>query len=1048
MRPAAGIVGRAASGTLSGRFRPALAGSKVPLVEFRVLGPLQVVRDGEAVEPGSPKQRALLVDLLVHHGQVVSREQLIDDLWSGSPPSTGLGVLQNYVSQLRKAIGPGLLATRGPGYALDIDPTALDSFRFESLVQQARAARAAGDLDAAADRLRTAQALWRGPALADVAGEPFAVPEIARLTELRAAAAELGIEVELDAGRHREVVARVERLLADHPLRERLWALLMLALYRSGRQAEALQAYGKARTLLGEELGIEPGAELRELHSAVLNQRPELLARAAQVVPPAPAARPAPETALVGRVEECAMMSAFVDDVRAARRDGLLLLQGEPGIGKTRLLAEIAAGVTAAGGRVLSGRAYDAERGRPYGAWVDAIRSLPLPPLPERLRSDLASLLPELSGEPSDLEDERRLYDAVAALLALLAGTGPLAVVLDDIHWLDEASAGLLHFTLRALGGNGVVFATAARTGELEANTTVRRLVRDLDRRDQLVSTTLLPLPPDAVRTLTEAVAAGVDPSPVVAAGNGNPLLVVEMARALARGEDLVSGRVDALIGDRLDGLGDVAGSLVPWLAAFGRDVAPGLLGTIAGLPLADLLSALAELERHGILRVTADGTYDFSHDLVREVSYRRVSPPRRRLLHHRVATVLGGVPDPDLTLAGDIARHADEGGDSRVCAAACARAAQRCLSVFAYAEAEALIELGRRHAALLSPDDRIPVEARLLRLFLHPGLRLHQPGDLARQVADLCAAAQQHGRESDFADALHLLAGVYHLSWGDIPRARALLLRAATVLERAVTQPNLDPLLESARCLALLEMDMPRTQRVFQELAAIGPVVVGAMRYQWGLGLVLCWAGDAAGARAALQRACGLAAAGGDRWAEFECSARLAVLEVETGVPQTAVELATALGPLARRLGPGGSEEAFAAAVLALALLAAGEPGAAATVDAAVARLDQIDARFLMPEVLNVSAQLEYTRGDLARARAQAEQALTLAVSVTRPLEAGRAHAVMACVSARGGAHQDAADHIEAAGAAGLDDQLSAATQVWVREAETMVSPQLRISE
>lgn len=1019
-------------------------------MRFKVLGPLQVVRDGEALEPGSPKQRALLIDLLVHHGQVVSRAQLIEDLWAGSPPSTGLGVLQNYVSQLRKAIGPGLLATRGQGYALDIEPEALDSVRFERLVQQARTARATGQPDTAAALLHEAQALWRGPALADVAGEPFALPEIARLGELRAAAAELEVEVELDAGRHREVIARLERLLADHPLRERLWMLMMLALYRSGRQADALRAYQKARTLLAEELGIDPGVELRELESAILRQQPELLARPGPVAP-APSAPwspgaavpvPTADRAIVGRAEERAFMASFVDEVRAGRRHGLLLLRGEPGIGKTRLLTELATSVAAGGGRVLSGRVYEAERGRPYGAWIDAIRSTSLPSLPDRLRSDLTPLVPELSGAPADLEDERRLYDAVASLLALLAGAGPLVVVLDDVHWLDEASAGLLHFTIRALGEERVVFAGAARAGELEVNATVRRLVRDLERHGHLASVIVPPLPPDAVRALTESVASDVDPSPVVAASNGNPLLVVEMARALARGEDLVSDRIDALIGDRLGSLGDAAGSLVPWLAAFGRDVAPSLLAELAALPTVDLLPPLEELERHGILHATPEGTYDFGHDLVREVSYRRLSAPRRRLLHHRIAAVLDGVPDPDLIHAADVARHADEGGDSRVCAAACARAAQRCVSVFAYAEAEVLLELGRRHAGRLAPDDRIPVEVRLLQLYLHPGLRLRRPGDLARDLAELCAAAQRHGRESDFAKALHLLARVYHLSWGDIPRARALLLRAATVLEKANGQPDLEPLLESARCLALLEMDMPRTRQVFEDLAAIGPVIVESMRYQWGLGLVLCWAGDATGARTALRQARNLAAAGGDHWAEFECSARLAMLEVETGATRTAVELASELGPLALRLGPGGSEEAFAAAVLGLARLAAGEPGAAGEVDAAVARLDQIDARYLMPEVLNVSAQMEYARGDHARARGQAEQALALAVSVDRPLEVGRAHAVLACVAARGGSREDAIGHIDAARVAG-SDQLTAGADAWLHDAERMLAPQ-----
>ena len=479
-------------------------------MRFAILGPLQVLRDGEAVEPGSPKQRALLIDLLVHHGEVVSRDRLIEDLWAGSPPSTGLGVLQNYISQLRKALGRDVLVTRGPGYTLDIAPDDLDALRFDALVQEAAAARRAGRADTAGELLRQAQALWRGPALADVGGEAFALPEIARLTELRAVAAELEVEVGLDAGQHREVVARLERLLAEHPFRERLWGLLMLALYRSGRQADALRVYRKARQLIVEELGIEPGAELRELEMAILRQRTELLgprpAWPAPAASPAPIADvplgagqvPAPSLPFVGRAEERALMSAFVRDVRADRRHGLLLLQGEPGIGKTRLLTELGAEVSAAGGRVLCGRAYEAERGRPYGAWIDAVRSSPLlPPLPDRVRSDLTPLLPELSGEPTVLEDERRLYDAVGALLGILGAACPLVVLLDDIQWLDEASAGLLHFAVRALAGTGIVFAGAARSAELEVNATVRGLVRDLDRQGQLLSTLVPPLDPE-----------------------------------------------------------------------------------------------------------------------------------------------------------------------------------------------------------------------------------------------------------------------------------------------------------------------------------------------------------------------------------------------------------------------------------------------------------------------------------------------------------------------------------------------------------------------
>lgn len=746
-------------------------------MEFRILGPLEVLRDGVPVEPLSPKQRALLINLLVHHDQVVSRERLLDDLWADSPPATGLGVLQNYVSQLRKALGPELITTRGPGYAVEVVAESVDSVRFEKGLAGAWAALAAGDVARAAELVSGALALWRGSPLADVSGETFAQTEIVRLCELRAGAVELEAECALAAGRHREMTATLESRLAEDPLRERLWWLLMLALYRSGRQADALRAYQKARRLLAEELGIEPAAELRELEVAVLQQRPELDWRPADrgisLVPgdtpplPSPAAaltplaahRPAKrrererEPTLVGRAAERTVLSEFLagGGRRDPRRSELLLLLGEPGIGKTRLLDDVRTAAEARGAMVIAGRAYEAERGRPYGAWVDAIRSAPLPTLPEQLRADLAPLLPDLFADRVDLEDRSRLYDAVVALLARLATAAPVVLMLDDIHWLDEPSAALLHYAARTLDDSGVFLALAARPGELEDNVPCHRVVRSLGREQRLRELPLGPLTAGAVRELVRRAHGAVDAAPIVATGSGNPLLVLEMARALARGQELLSGGVDAFIADRLAALSDGAAGLVPWVATFGRGVGPRLLGRLSGLSPAELLGPLAELERHGVLRAGTDGIYDFTHDLVRGGAYRRISAPRRTLLHGRIAAALAEAPDPDDTLAADAARHADAGEDSGVCAAACVRAAGRCLRVLAYAEAEALVNLGRGHARRLPPRERLRTDVALIQLLLHPGLRLRHPGALASEIADICAEAQRQGSRASW---------------------------------------------------------------------------------------------------------------------------------------------------------------------------------------------------------------------------------------------------------------------------------------------------------
>ncbi len=245
-------------------------------MEFRILGPFEVAGHGQSLEVGAGKQRALLAFLLLHAGEVVSTDRLIDALWEEHPPASALNSVHVYVSQLRRAFGNGHLETRGHGYRLTLEPDQLDLGRFERLLGDGRALLAAGETERAAHALRAGLALWRGPPLSDFASEPFAQGEIARLEELRLAALEERIEADLALGRHAELVSELEALVREHPLRERLRAQLMLALYRSGRQAEALDSYQQARRMLAEDLGLEPGRTLQELERAILRQDAQL----------------------------------------------------------------------------------------------------------------------------------------------------------------------------------------------------------------------------------------------------------------------------------------------------------------------------------------------------------------------------------------------------------------------------------------------------------------------------------------------------------------------------------------------------------------------------------------------------------------------------------------------------------------------------------------------------------------------------------------------------------------------------------------------------
>jgi len=297
------------------------------------LGPVEAVVSGDLVRLGGRRQRALLALLVLERGRPVAMDKLADELWAGRPPDGFRTTLRSYVSRLRGALGGSVVpVSGGSAYALQVAAEAVDVFRFERLAEEGRAALERGAVARAADRLRAALGLWRGPALADVADEGALRLEAQRLEELRLLALEQRVEAELDLGRAEELVDELEALVREHPFRERLWRHLMLALYRAERQADALAVYRRARAILAEELGLEPGEQLRALEQAILRQE----------VPPVrpPQQRhnlPAPVTSFVGREAEL----AEIEELLAENR--LVTLTGVGGVGKTRLALEAAA---------------------------------------------------------------------------------------------------------------------------------------------------------------------------------------------------------------------------------------------------------------------------------------------------------------------------------------------------------------------------------------------------------------------------------------------------------------------------------------------------------------------------------------------------------------------------------------------------------------------------------------------------------------------------------------------------------------------------------
>jgi DNA-binding SARP family transcriptional activator len=514
-------------------------------VDFRILGPLEVVDERGPVRLRAAKQRALLAILLLHRNEVVSADRLIDELWGDRPPKTARKTLQMHVSHLRRVLPPGVLRTESPGYVLTVEPGELDLDRFEALVNQARSAAPA----TAARLLREALALSRGPPLSDLEYEPFARGEVARLEEVRLAALEDRIDADHALGHHAELVGELESLAGAYPLRERIRGQLMLALYRSGRQAEALEAYRQARVALVEELGIEPGPELRALEQAIL--RHEVPA------PEAPAAEVAGVEArtvgvFVGRDRELAELLAGLDEALAGR-GGLILVGGEPGIGKSRLAGELAGQAKARGARVLSGRCWEAGGAAPYWPWVQSLRSYLRDADPQALRAELGSgapvvaqMLPEVREVVSDLPPPQslesdgarfRLFDATATFLRRAAATHPLVLVLDDLHAADTPSLLLLQFLAGEVTDAKILIVVTYRDVELLRDHPLRSTLAELSRHDTTRRLTLSGLSQlDVSRFIaltTEVQDADALAAAIHGQTDGNPLFVDELVKLL-----------------------------------------------------------------------------------------------------------------------------------------------------------------------------------------------------------------------------------------------------------------------------------------------------------------------------------------------------------------------------------------------------------------------------------------------------------------------------------------------------------------------------------
>ncbi|MEZ0581134.1 BTAD domain-containing putative transcriptional regulator [Nocardioides sp. MH1] len=755
-------------------------------MQVSVLGAVEVRRDGQPVDLGTPKQRALVAVLALAHGWPVSVDAIVDALWGDTAPPGVAGTLQSYVSGLRRALEPDraprtpatVLVTAAPGYALRVPDDQVDAHRFEQAVavahrtlQPLAGAWGTAPLETAtleAERARLDEALgwWRGTPYADLGDSDNAIAERTRLEELRLVAAEDRALAALALGDHATTAAELEALTGAHPLRERLWELRAVALFRSGRQADALEVLATLRTVLDEELGLEPSAAVRDLQTALLRQDETLswVPPAGERTAPAPAVLPAdppPERAperhlagaqiapwpMVGRDAELAgLMSAL--GAAESGRPSYAVLTGEPGIGKSRLAGEMLLQARRRNVVVLHGRCSQDEGAPPLWPWRAVLAGIGV---------DLVDLV----GQAGTDEGGRfRAWQLITSAVLEAARERPVALLMDDLHWADPPTLRVLRMLVESATDERLLVVGAWRahpppTGPLAdaAESFARAHALRLD---------LGGLPERAAGAIYEAVTgqamAGGSADLLVQRTDGNPFFLVELSRLAAErggGVDLAGGQLPAAVGDvidrRLTRLPDDTVSALRFAAVIGRRFDLSTLAAAARIDEDDALDVVEPAQAAGLVREHGVDHYLFTHALVRDRLREGIGASRTARVHARIAEAFAQAPGRE----SEEARHWREAGPSyagrawrsAVAAAAMAR------RLHDHDEAAALLDgalQSMEDDAIASATDRLAVLMDLAEAHRWAG----RQGDLVQAAERAVAAAREIGDAEALARA------------------------------------------------------------------------------------------------------------------------------------------------------------------------------------------------------------------------------------------------------------------------------------------------------
>lgn len=932
------------------------------------------------------RQQELLAYLVLNRQMPHPRQRLAFQFWPDSPSDRARANLRKELSRLRRALPSADEYLWVTPKTLQWNPDSdlkLDVARFEDILSRAK--------DSTIDELKTAIALYRGEFLPDIDSE-WVQPERDRLHQLNMRALETLCHQLEQQGEYANTVTYAQELLRIDELHEGAYNTLIRLYGLMGDRASALQTYHQCMTILREELGIDPSATTRQLYEQLLQEEAVI---ASPALPPAISLRPS--LPLIGREREWGAIHEWGKPLQSGMGcSNVLFLVGEPGIGKTRLLEELCAHTQAEQIQVLWGSGYMAEMMRPYGFWIDILRSGNIGALPQ-LPAVLKALLPELGPPTQTLSDLSHLFDAVVELLMQLTRQAPLLIVLDDLQGIDEASAAVLNYVIRVMHHVPIGFACSARLQELDANPAASQVIKVLRRDRKLQTLPVLSLNTQATQTLAHSVDAKLDTGQIYRDSGGNPLFVLEIARAMADDQRAYSDNLESLIQDRLQQLDDATQNLVNWATVMGRNFSPIQVSKIANLPFTHFLSVMEKLEQQGILipdmMTNGDVGYIFAHDVVRQVAYHQLSAPRRQLMHQHIAHQLQAIDPSNDALSSDIAYHAMLGQEPELSATAFLSAAERGLRLFAYADASSLAQQGIEQCQTSAPSSRINLHIRLLNVYVLAGMCPDQAQQVAVDLERLIREATGLGLEEEEAIGRQALIAL-HYEQENFKQVYENCLLAVEQGQQSSPVVNAKMLAYTGWCLADIGREMERAEALLIEAQTLTQRLgLETFEVPCGLGCIARYRGDYQEARPLLHRAAQMARAVEDHWRTFLCLSYLVMLELEAGDARAALARSQELKSVADQLDEG-SEQTTALAYEALSHYWL-QPSSAA-VASALNELRHIDAQRTLAYVLTSAAEKDLEQGRTEIAIARCRAAVEAAQAVDQAKDAALAKAIL----------------------------------------------------